>query len=238
MLRLRILALSLRAWHTTKRNLPHWFPNGSAVFLTYRLHGSLPQNVIDRLKQTRQLIGREVDSDASTPSKLSELKLIRHKQLFARIDSALDKASVGPRWLGEPEIASLVETTILSRYAALYKLSAYVVMINHVHLLLRPKVNGLVKSNPVFNSVSNITKRLKGYTAREANRILQRTGQPFWQQESFDHWPRDRDEFVWIIEYIEKNPVKAGLVGRPEDWPWSSAAERKRRGSTEIAPLT
>ena len=95
------------------------------------------------------------------------------------MDAALDKAAVGPRWLGQPEIASLVETTILSRYAALYKLWAYVVMINHVHLLLRPKVNELVESNPVFSSVSNITKVLKGYTAREANRILQRTGQPF-----------------------------------------------------------
>jgi putative transposase len=93
-------------------------------------------------------------------------------------------------------------------------------------------------STPIATSLSTITKGLKGYTAREANRILQRTGQPFWQQESFDHWPRNQDEFLRIIAYIENNPVKAGLVGRPEEWSWSSAAERKRRGSTEIAPLT
>jgi putative transposase len=121
-----------------RRNLPHWFPAGSAVFLTYRLHGSLPQNVVNRLKETQRLVEREINAAARSPDELAELKLIRHKQLFARIDSALDKATVGPRWLGEPEIASLVQTTLLSRYAELYKLWAYVVMNNHVHLLLNP----------------------------------------------------------------------------------------------------
>ena len=53
---------------------------------------------------------------------------------------------------------------------------------------------------------------LKGYTAREANRLLGRTGQPFWQGESYDHWVRDETEFIRIIAYIENNPVKAGLV--------------------------
>jgi len=67
---------------------------------------------------------------------------------------------------------------------------------------------------------------------------LNRTGQQFWQQESFDHWPRDESEFLRILKYIEDNPVKAGLVRRPEDWRWSSAAERKRRGLSEIRALT
>lgn len=221
-----------------KRNLPHWFPAGSAVFLTYRLHGSLPQNVVNRLKQTQRLVGSEINAAADSPHEFAELKLIRHKQLFARIDSALDKASVGPRWLGELEIANLVQTTLLSRYATLYKLWAYVVMINHVHLLLNPKVSQRMNSTPIATSLSAITKGLKGYTSREANHILHRTGQPFWQQESFDHWPRNQEEFLRIIAYIENNPVKAGLVHRPEQWPWSSAAERARRGWTNIRSLT
>ena len=81
-------------------------------------------------------------------------------------------------------------------------------------------------------------KRVKGYTAREANRMLKRTGEQFWQQESFDHWPRDDHEFFRIIQYIENNPVKAGLVRSPEEWKWSSAAERKRRGWKDIQVLT
>ena len=67
-------------------------------------------------------------------------------------------------------------------------------------------------------------KSLKGVTAREANQILQRTGKPFWQDESFDHWVRSEVEFTEIRKYIEHNPVTAGLVERPEDWAWSSAA--------------
>ena len=87
-------------------------------------------------------------------------------------------------------------------------------------------------------TLGSITKNLKGYTAREANRLLGRTGQPFWQDESFDHWSRDRAEFVRIVAYIENNPVKAGLVKRPEEWIWSSAAERKRRGWDDFRALT
>jgi putative DNA methylase len=104
-------------------------------------------------------------------------------------------------------------------------------------LLLRPK--SIIRDEGAsFVLLSTITKSLKGYTAREANRRLGRTGEQFWQQESFDHWPRDEGEFLRIIEYIENNPVKAGLVQRPEDWLWSSAAERKTRGWSEIQALT
>ena len=209
------------------RNLPHWHPPGRLIFLTWSLNGSLPQNVIDQLKVIRrQLSNRKaVTNTAWTTDK----QLLEYKRLFVRVDAILDKAGTGPLWLKNVEIASLVEQSLLKKYAHLYSLWSYVVMANHVHTFLRP--------NPQV-TLGSITKHLKGYTAREANRLLQRTGQPFWQDESFDHWCRDRAEFFRIIAYIENNPVKAGLVERPEDWPWSSAAERKRRGLNEIAPLT
>ena len=116
---------------------------------------------------------------------------------------------------------------------------AYVVMVNHLHLLLRPKLIGAPKQSSIdsFVPLSSITKRIKGYTAREANRILQRTGKNFWQQESFDHWPRDEDEFFRIIAYIENNPVKAGLVREAKDWPWSSAAPRSADGPSAKTEL-
>ena len=64
---------------------------------------------------------------------------------------------------------------------------------------------------------------IKNYSARQANAILGRTGQPFWQDESYDHWVRSPEELEKIVRYIEKNPVAAGLVDRVEDWRWSSA---------------
>ena len=85
-----------------------------------------------------------------------------------------------------------------------YDLHAYVIMANHVHMLVLPK-----------EAPSRFLKTLKGYTAREASRLLKRTGQPFWQAESYDHWVRDEKQAERIRVYIENNPVQAGLVERP-----------------------
>ncbi len=62
---------------------------------------------------------------------------------------------------------------------------------------------------------------LKGTTARQANRLLGRTGEPFWQAESYDHWARKDDEFRRISSYIEQNPARAGLLKEPEYFRWS-----------------
>jgi type I restriction enzyme R subunit/putative DNA methylase len=85
-------------------------------------------------------------------------------------------------------------------------------MVNHVHILIDPRAE-----------LSSITKAVKNVSARQANAILGRTGQPFWQDESYDHWVRGRDEMEKIVRYIEYNPVAAGLVERVEAWLWSSA---------------
>jgi len=83
-------------------------------------------------------------------------------------------------------------------------------MANHVHILLLPKI-----------SPSRLLQSMKGFTARQANLILNRTGEPFWQAESYDHWVRNEPEYFRIAAYIENNPVKAGRVERAEDFSWS-----------------
>jgi putative transposase len=93
-----------------------------------------------------------------------------------------------------------------------YELFAWVVMANHVHVLLRPLI-------PLHKALMNI----KSGSARAANAALGRTGKPFWQDESFDHWVRNDSERSSILRYIHSNPVTAGLVNQPEEWPWSSA---------------
>ena len=86
-------------------------------------------------------------------------------------------------------------------------------MANHVHVLLLPLVHP-----------SRLLQSLKGFTAREANRLLKRTGEPFWRRESYDHWVRDETEWNRVAAYIENDPLKAGIVARPEDCMWSSAS--------------
>jgi REP element-mobilizing transposase RayT len=85
-------------------------------------------------------------------------------------------------------------------------------MPNHVHLLLTPWIE-----------LAAITQAMKGKSSRQANALLGRTGLPFWQDESFDHWIRHPQQFEKVRAYIERNPVRAGLVERPGQWPYSSA---------------
>jgi putative transposase len=129
----------------------------------------------------------------------------------------MDSGRFGPMWLGSPGVAGLVMEALVNgeKQRGLYRMFAFVVMSNHVHLLIE-----------TIEPLQKITRLLKGYTARCANLVLGRTGQSFWQDESFDHWVRDSGEQERIIRYIENNPVTAGLVNKPEDWTWSSAGRR------------
>jgi putative transposase len=176
-----------------ERNLPHWHPGGKALFITWRLRGSLP---------------------AGLAAKISSLNAVRNGKQFRIVDAELDRGGSGPLWLKNERVAECVVNAI--RYGetvlGFYDLYAFVVMANHVHVLITPKV-----------TVARITNGIKGVTSRDANAILGRIGMAFWQTESFDHWVRSEAEFQRIRKYIEVNPVSAGLVERAEEWRWSSA---------------
>lgn len=179
-----------------RRNLPHWQPEGKALFITWGLYGSVPSTIIREFAEKRaEIFGEE----------------------FREMDWLMDRANAGPTWLKEPEIAMCVIRALErgARELDCFSLFAYVVMSNHVHILIEPRA-----------PLHRITNGIKGYAARQANKILQRTGHHFWREESFDHWVRNEPEFHEIKTYIEHNPVTAGLVERPEDWPWSSASRK------------
>ena len=178
-----------------RRRLPHWQPEGVPIFLTWRLHGSAPRKRDMSAQHLPATEGRR----------------------FTLFDQELDRALSGPMWLADPRIAIAVVHTLFTadKQWKLCDLSAWVVMSNHVHILLRP-----------HKPLREVTRAIKSTSARQANRILGTTGQPFWQDESYDHWVRNDREFEHIVGYIERNPVRAGLVQRAEEWPWSSAAKK------------
>ena len=134
-------------------------------------------------------------------------------QAFVWMDRYLDTTRLGPAFLRRPEIADLIVAALQRGLnMGLYDLRGFVVMSNHVHVLFRPQ-----------RPVSRVLQWLKGTTARDANRILARTGMPFWQRESYDHWVRDERELERIAAYVESNPVKAGLTVERSQYRWSSA---------------
>ena len=129
------------------------------------------------------------------------------------MDRLLDQARCGPTFLKQPAIARVVVSSL--EYGAeigQYELHSWAVMPNHVHLLLTPQV-----------SVSKLVGSLKTATAQRANLLLQRRGEPFWQDESYDHLVRNVGEFRRIQGYIENNPVRACLAVTPEEYAWSGA---------------
>jgi len=120
----------------------------------------------------------------------------------------------GPTRLCQPEIAECVVNGLWhASVAGEYEMHAFVVMPNHMHILITPSIE-----------LAKITRMIKGKSARQANAILGRTGQPFWEDESFDHWIRNRCEFEKVTAYIEENPVRSRLVMKADQWPYSSAA--------------
>ena len=182
----------------TRRHLPHWIPEGADIFVTWRVAGSFPPHA-------------EIPSAEQcgwTPS------LLPGSTAHPRRAERLDRVRCGPVWLQDSRIAGVVANALLHGEAVrrLYQLHAWVIMPNHIHVIFQPRV-----------ALPTILRWLKGRTSRVANRLLGRTGTPFWQDESFDHWVRSTQELQDLIEYVENNPVKAGLVKAKEQWLWSSA---------------
>ncbi len=131
------------------------------------------------------------------------------------MDRLLDEERVGPAYMRMPRIAQVVIDSIRRGSPSDYSLHDWVVMPNHVHLLLTPRLD------PALG-----LRRLKGVAAREANQLLGLTGKPFWQAESYDHLVRSPKEFERIAAYILRNPVRAGLARSEEEYRWSSAFGR------------
>jgi len=172
-----------------RRRLPHVFESDRPVFLTWSLHGSVPTS--------RDFTARNLTSGAA----------------FLAMDRLLEHTRIGPHYLTIPEIADVVIESLHHQSQLRFHLHAFVVMSNHVHVVLSPTV-----------PIPTITRTLKSYTAKRANELLFRRG-PFWAEETFDRTLRTADEFRRACAYTENNPVRAGLVATPQQYRWSSAWE-------------
>lgn len=184
--------------HFHRRNLPHIYIPERTYFITFRLKGSLPQNIINQLR-----------CNADRLSTLQSVRYNEQRKFFKNYDEYLNKAQRGPTYLKNKELAQIVFDAIKYRDNKEYKLICFCIMPNHVHLMFTQLENS--------KTISQIMQSLKWFTAREANKILNRTGS-FWQAESYDHIVRDEDEYYRIIKYVLNNPVKAELAEKWQDW--------------------
>lgn len=187
-----------KGWYASKK-LPHFDSPGAQQFITYRLADAMPAS---RRREWEAFLKLEDDLEKQR-----------------KIEAYLDRG-YGQCHLRDSRIAGLVQENLWHHDGKKYRLLAWVVMPNHVHLLVE------IWDVPL----GEILKSWKSYTSKTANKILGRAG-TFWEDDYFDHYLRDDEHYRRVVHYIENNPNKAGLVKAPADWPWSSARYRGEPGA-------
>jgi len=182
-------------WHS-RGYLPHFDAPHQVQFITFRLFDSIPTPKLN-----------EFQADLHNPDQIKNSARIRHL-----IEKVLDQG-YGKCLLNEERFAVLVQNALLYFDARRYSILAWVIMPNHVHVLVE-----IIDRWPL----GRILHSWKSYTAHEINKALGKTG-PVWQKEYFDRFIRDERHFNAVIDYIHWNPVKAGLVKEPDEWEFSSS---------------
>ena len=177
-------------WHA-RGYVPHCDKPGLIQLVTFRLNDAMPA---ERRHEWEALNAIQDERD-------------RRIQLEAYLDRGY-----GQCYLARPKIAEIIENTFLFHDAQRYRLCAWVIMPNHVHVLFE------VWDKPM----GDVLYSWKRFTAQKANTLLGLQGR-FWQKEYWDRYMRDEEHVTRARHYVESNPVKARLSARIEDWRWSSA---------------
>ena len=180
----------------TRGYLPHYETIEAPQHIVFRLNDSLPTSLLDQWESELHLLGDD----------------IRLEERGRRIEEALDMG-IGSCHLKRSDIAQIVQDAILHFDGKRYKLHAWVIMPNHVHVLASMLPN---------EDMSRVVHSWKSYTATTINRLLGLTG-TFWQKEYYDRLIRSDADFAMVVNYIHGNPVAAGLCQRAEDWTFGSA---------------
>jgi len=202
--------------------LPHWSQEGAVYFVTFRLADSLPRSVVETWVAEREMIVREAEAGNAPLTKAEQDML---KTLFSeKVEAYLDQGC-GVCWMEDNRIAKIVQDALLHFHGQRYVLFAWCVMPNHVHVVFRPE--------PGYN-LSDILHSWKSFTAKKANKLLNRTGS-FWQAEYYDHIIRDQKEFDGRVEYTYYNPDKSGM----ETWQWRGYIDELGTGDcgTGVSPV-
>ena len=186
-------------WHS-RGYLKHYEGESVYQLITYRQDDSLPKSVLKK-------IDNEVKHEDMEKIDLKRRKLIE-KYLDAGYGSCL---------LGIPKVAEAVIENWKFFDGVRYELISGVVMPNHVHVLVKIYPNWALGK-----IVWTWKKYISKFIYQENVIAASACGAPdkIWQREYWDRFIRDEDHYKSAINYILENPYKAGLVKKPQVWPW------------------
>lgn len=188
-----------------ERRLPHWELMGSAYFLTFRVQFERGKPFLPGIWHE---IAKNTDRPNSAGLRRGRLESLPHEEM----------ASL--------ELPLIIEATLFYWHEEKYLLNTYVIMPDHVHIILIP-----FKDHPL----PDICQSIKGFSAKRINTTLGRKG-AFWLDESFDHILRHHDAWSDTFEYIHENPVRARLVENPNEYPFSGLVTMHSVGRMESFP--
>lgn len=191
----------------SRRNLPHVDMPNTLTFVTFRLADSMPQQVvqqwhdeIERWLQKNGLSEQSVDQVLSSPEieqpLKTELRRFRNRVWHGYLDDCR-----GSCLLRDEGVRRHVASSILHFDEQRYDVERFVIMPNHVHVLIQMRSDFLLRKQ---------FREIQRYSARKINSQLDRTGN-LWQSEPFDHVVRSEAQFVYLQQYIVDNPTKACL---------------------------
>ena len=146
-----------------------------------------------------------------------EPELIRKQELWRLVERYQDQGH-GSCMVRNPVAAKIVQDNLLHHHGSLFVLHDWIVMPNHVHVLLTPHAGA---------SLERITHACKSYTSHEIERRLGGEGR-LWEPDYFDRLIRNERHFEGVSHYIRRNPVKAGLVQDATLWVYGSASPRMK----------
>ena len=184
-----------------QRHLPHWTQAGATYFVTFRLGDSIPLD-LQRQWQAERAVWLGQHPEPWTAAEEAEY----HERFTRRHDEWLDSGT-GACCLRRRDVRDCVEASLNHFHGEHYHLDAYVLMPNHVHVLVVP-VEG--------QSLFGLLKGIKGASARRCNQLLGRTGETFWMEDSYNRIVRTAGELSATRDYIRRNPVNARL--RPDEF--------------------
>jgi len=181
--------------------LPHWESEHGIYFVTFRLADSLPQSVIRALR-------------------VDEISKPKEQQRMAKkLEDFLDRGA-GACVLSQPCIAGIVASALKKFNGVRYRMLAWCVMPNHVHVVFQPLEE---------HELAEILHAWKSFTAVEINRKLSRSG-PLWQKEYYDHLIRDGMQLKRAVRYTVENPARAGM----RRWPYVYASAESFGGPANV----
>jgi REP element-mobilizing transposase RayT len=176
--------------------LPHWNQEDCYCFVTWRLEDAMPKEKLDEWKQER-----DAWIEHHPKPWTDETSREYHSQFSHRLDEWLD-AGHGSCVLKNPPVRKIVADALEHFDGQRYELASYVIMPNHVHVILRLK--------PGY-ALADILHSWKSFTAKAVDKLLGRTG-PLWQPEYWDRLIRGEPHLHACLTYIWDNPGKARLA--------------------------